>query len=325
MLVDKYASQTLNDIKLDDKAIDTIIAWINSWNRGLPSQEKPALLLTGFPGTGKTTAARCICNDAEWLLLELNASDSRRKEDLSKFTPERSLMGNITCILFDEADSFGDKKEDKEKNESSEIKEKSERNKDKTGIPYVVAMIRERRFPIILTANNAFKVPKEIKALCESLQIYRPSVNALKAYLYDICKKEGLNPTNDILNAAAQCQDYRMGLSMIENNIILSKNIIKTGIEETVRNLLLNNEANIENPKKILYNLDANISRLYSPLELYETYNILSRVDILRRRGQTKHAITLLKTIPKTTLEEFELIPPIYIERKKAVIKNDNL
>jgi len=301
MLIDKYAPQTLNDIKLDDKTIDSVIAWINSWNRGLPSQEKPALLLVGSPGTGKTTAARCICNDADWFLIEINASDSRRKDDLTGFTSERSIMGNLTCILFDEADSLG--------------------IDGKGGETQIKKLISERRIPIIITANDIFKVPKEIKAICEIQKIYRPSVNALKAYLYDICKKERLNPTNVILNAAAQCQDYRMGLNMIDNNIILSKNEIKIRNEEIVRNLLLNVETNIEDPKKILYNLDANISRLYNPLELYETYNILSRVDILRRRGQTKQAIALLKTIPKIPLEEFELIQPVYIDRKKGTTK----
>ncbi len=301
MLIDKYQPTTLDDIKLDDKTIDSIIFWINSWNRGLPPQDKPALLMTGFPGTGKTTAARCICQDADWFLIEINASDSRRKEDLSTFTPERSLMGNITCILFDEADSLG--------------------IDGKGGETQIKKLITARQFPIILTANNIFKVPKEIKILCEIQKIYRPSINALKAYLYDICRKEGLNPTNAVLDAASQSQDYRMGLSMIENNTILSRNIIKIGLEEIVRNLLLNNEVVIEDPKKFLYYLDANCSSLYDPLELYRIYEILIKVDILRRRGQTKYAISLLKTIPKTTLEEFELIKPVYIEKRKGKIQ----
>lgn len=303
MLIDRYAPQTLNDIKLDDKTLDSIIAWVNSWNRGLPSPEKPALLLTGFPGTGKTTAAKCICNDAEWHIIEFNASDMRSGDELSTLTPERNtIMDERNCILFDEADSFGT-------------------TGDKTGEYYVKKLITDRQIPIILTANNTFKVPKEIKAVCETLQIYRPSVNALKAYLYDICKKEGLNPTNAVLDAAAQSQDYRMGLSMIENNIILSRNVIKTSAEDTVRSLLLELKTTIEDPKQLLYHLDANISRLYNPLELYQIYEILIRVDILRRRGQIKHAVTLLKTIPKTTLEEFELIQPVYIEKRKGKIK----
>lgn len=307
MLIDKYAPQTLNDIKLDDKTIDKIITWINSWNIGIPP-EKSSLLLTGFPGTGKTTAARCICNDADWFTIELNASDSRGKEVLSTFIPERSVFGNITCIIFDESDSFGEKKKDG--------------NDDKSGVPYVVELIRSKQFPIIFTANNIFKVPKEIKELCEPLQIYRPSYNALKAYLFEVCKKEGLNTSTEILNAAAQSQDYRMGLSMIENNTVLLKNNIKTSNENIVRSLIMNVEINIEEIKPLLYNLDANVSRLYDPLELYKLYEILSRVDILRRRGQEKYAISLLKTIPKTTLEEFELIPPVYIEKRKGKIKN---
>lgn len=301
LLIDRYAPDSLDKIKLDDKILDTIIAWINSWNNGLPSPEKPALLLTGYPGTGKTTAARCICQDAEWNLMELNASDIRNKKQLSHFTPEKSLMGNITCILFDEADSFDEA--------------------DEGGEYYIKKLITNRQFPIILTANNIFKVPKEIKILCETLQIYRPSVNALKVYLYEICSKEGLNPSKEILEAASQSQDYRMALSMIENNMILSKNHINISKEETVRRLILNLETNIKDPKQLLFFLDANISHLYDPLELYQIYEILSRVDILRRRNQEKHAIALLKTIPKTILEEFELISPVYIDKKKGTIK----
>jgi DNA polymerase III delta prime subunit len=299
MLTDKYQPTTLNDIKLDDKALDSIIAWINSWNRGLPSQEKPALLLTGFPGTGKTTAAHCICNDAEWNLIEINASDSRRKEDLSEFTPEKNtILGERNCILFDEVDSLG--------------------IDGKSGEPYIKRFINEKQIPIILTANNTFKVPKEIKALCEVLQVYRPSVNALKVFLYEICKKEGLSPSNEVLEAASLSQDYRMGLNMIENNIVLSKNLTNVSTENIIRSLLLNVDVAIEDPKQLLYHLDANCSHLYNPFDLYKTYEILARVDILRRRGQIKQAATLLKIIPKTSSQEIELIDPVYIERRKG-------
>lgn len=302
MLIDKYAPQTLNDIQLDNKTMDSIIGWINSWNRGLPPIEKPALLLTGFPGTGKTTAAHCICQDAEWHLIEFNASDTRNKEELSELTPEKNtIMGEKNYILFDEADSFST-------------------TGDKSGEYYIKKLISERQIPIILTANNTFKVPKEIKVLCEVLQIFRPSVNALKVFLYDICKKEGLNPSNEVLNAASQSQDYQMGLNMIENNIILSKNLINVSTEETIRSLLLNVDIEVKDPKQLLYHLDANCSSLYDPLDLYRIYEVLARVDLLRRRNQIKQASSLLKTILKTTLTEFELVNPVYIERMKGKI-----
>lgn len=297
MLEDKYRPQTLNDIQLDDKTMDSIIAWINSWNRGLPSPEKPALLLTGHPGTGKTTAARCICNDADWHSVEYNASDTRNEEELSKIVPERSMFG-MTCLIFDEADSFV-------------------KGEDTGGARCLVDLIKSRSVPIILTANDFFKVPKEVRGVCESQQIYRPSVNALKSYLFNICRKEKLFPSNEVLNAAAESQDYRMGLSMIENNIVLQKNNIKMKAEDVIRSLVTHIEVEIPNLKQVFYNLDTNASHLYDPLDLYRLYEVLVRADILRRRGQEKHAIALLKTIPMTTLEHFEIIPPVYIEKKK--------
>ena len=296
MLVDKYRPKTLDNIKLNEKNLDTIIKWCNSWLQGIPDPEKGALLLIGHPGIGKTTIARAITNDAEWALIELNASDLRTKEQLKNFNPNTSLFESQTCILFDEIDS--------NKGDSNDI--------------IISKLIKSQKHPIILTANNQWKVPKGIKSLCEVVQIYRPSINTLKNHLQEICYKERLNPSKEVLEAASQSQDFRLALNMIESNTVFSKIPHKPYLQENTRRLFVKDiEPDFEDSKSLLYWIDENAFRLYDKLDLNDIYEILSKVDILKRRGQISMANSLLKTIPKTSLEQFELYPPIFKKDQK--------
>ncbi len=303
LLTDKYAPHTLDDVKLQqDRNLDTIIQWANSWLNGLPNPERPSLLLVGSPGIGKTTIARCLCSDCGFHLMELNASDTRSKESLSSFNPQESLMESMTCILLDEMDSLYTKGEEKGGDPTQIIKK----------------LIKSQKFPIILTANNRYKVPKEITSLCEIVQLYRPSANALKAYLYDICKKENIIRSKELIEIASQTQDYRLALNILQYDLILSKSPKNATLSEITRELVLNNQIPINDVKSLLYWLDENCHNLYDPLDLNEIYDILSRVDQLKKRGQIFYANSLLKTIPKTPLDEFELLSPVFKKDDKV-------
>lgn len=295
MLISKYNPLTLDEIKMNDANLDSVIKWCNGWLNGLPDPEKPALLLVGYPGTGKTSTARCIVSDCEWNLIELNASDTRSKEQLSEFNPNQSLFGSLTCILYDECDS---------------VKE--------SGEAIIKKIISSKRFPVIITANNIFNVPKDIKSLCDIVKVYRPSVNSLKSYLYEIIQKENMKVSAEVIDAASNTQDYRLALTMIENGIVLSGSTKNISRADDTRNLVLGEVINTKDPKSLLYYLDENCHKLYSSWDLAKIYEILSRVDQLRRRGKIQWANDLLKTIPKTTLTEFEILSPIKYDKQKS-------
>lgn len=295
MLTDKYNPTTLNDIKIQDKNLDIIIAWTNGWLNMLPDPEKPALLLVGEPGTGKTSTAKCITSDCDWELIELNASDTRNKEQLVYFSPNPSLFGYVTCILLDECDSL-----------------------DPGGESILKKLIASRRYPVIVTANNLYKVPESIRKLCEIVKMYRPSVNTLKSYLYEIIQKENLNVSTEVVDAASNSQDYRLAINMIENGIVLSGAIKKAYIIDNTRNIVLGELIDAKDPKNLLYYLDENCHKLYSTWDLAKVYDILYKVDQLQRRKRYEWANDLLKTIPKTVLTEFEILAPIkYKDGKK--------
>ena len=69
----------------------------------------PNLIFTGGPGTGKTTAAKALCEETKTDYLMVNGSDEGRSIDtvrttLNQFCSSVSMTGNRKAIIMDEAD-----------------------------------------------------------------------------------------------------------------------------------------------------------------------------------------------------------------------------
>jgi replication factor C large subunit len=80
---EKYRPKTLRDIIGNDSAISTLRGWAEQWIQGeIP--EKRAIILSGKPGTGKTSSALALAHDLGWTVLELNASDARNETSIKK-------------------------------------------------------------------------------------------------------------------------------------------------------------------------------------------------------------------------------------------------
>ncbi len=295
-LQSKYTPKTLDEIVLDDKILDPIILFANGWMQGFPNMSRPALLLYGKPGTGKTLTTRALCNDCDFSIVELNASSIRTKEQLKNLSkiPSYDLFGRRILLFLDEADSTS-----------------------VGGEAILKKIIMGMKFPVILAANDLYKVPKALRDVSETVQFFRPSVKALKEHLLRINKKEGLSLPTEIITSASESQDFRMAYSILEARQILKQKDKKMSLQDCTRNLLNNEPATFEDTKSLLYYIDENASKAYDMLDMYEAFEVMSKSDKYARRNQEVFSNLVLKEIPKATKEFEDIKKPLYYEKIK--------
>jgi DNA polymerase III delta prime subunit len=100
--VEKYRPETIDDCVLPVLTKNVFLSIVDN-------DEIPNLLLTGSPGSGKTTVAKALCNQLgiDWLMI--NGSDEGRMIDTLRTTVVNyastvSLSGGKKVIIIDEAD-----------------------------------------------------------------------------------------------------------------------------------------------------------------------------------------------------------------------------
>src|SRR5207247_10335923 len=102
----KYRPGTSRDVAGNKTAIEKLRDWIDSWSEGRPT--KRAALLYGPAGVGKTTVSEALAQERGWDLVEINASDKRSGEILSKIaglaSTQSTLFRTARLILLGEVD-----------------------------------------------------------------------------------------------------------------------------------------------------------------------------------------------------------------------------
>ena len=103
----KYAPKQLRELIGNKAQVDKLQAWLRDWPKSRKAHfKKPgphatntfrAMLISGAPGIGKTTAVHLVCALEGYETLELNASDTRSKKlletELSDTIHNRSIAG----------------------------------------------------------------------------------------------------------------------------------------------------------------------------------------------------------------------------------------
>mgnify|MGYP003341005605 CR=1 FL=1 len=100
--VEKYRPHKISDCVLPSDLSEPFSEFVEQG-------KVPNLILTGGPGTGKTTAARALCDETKTDYLMVNGSDEGRNIDtvrttLNQFCSSISMTGNRKAIIMDEAD-----------------------------------------------------------------------------------------------------------------------------------------------------------------------------------------------------------------------------
>lgn len=184
----KHRPKTIQGIVGNKPAIDKLVQWLESWSKGRPS--KPAALLYGPPGVGKTVVSEVVARDRGWDLVEINASDQRSSEILSRTAGLASTQGTLggkgRLILLDEVDGIN-------------------LRQDHGAITTILQIIRESRFPIILTANDPWD-PKvrPLREACLQIELKRLGLREGIPLLKTVLAKEGLTADEEALRILVQ-------------------------------------------------------------------------------------------------------------------------
>ena len=109
MWTDLYRPTQIEDLVGNEGVVDQLVEWLRDWDdviirgnkkeinfrrgfnwKDMPNPNARAVLLSGPPGIGKTSAARIVCSQLGYEVLETNASDTRNKNSI------QNILGDLS-------------------------------------------------------------------------------------------------------------------------------------------------------------------------------------------------------------------------------------
>lgn len=190
MWVEEYRPKKIVDVVGNEKAKAQFLEWLKEWK---PSHK--AALLYGPPGIGKTTLVKVTAQEFGFVLVEMNASDSRTEEKIMRIAGRAATESSLevilsgakgTMIFLDEVDGiFG--------------------REDQGGIAAVLKIIRTSRVPVVLAANNPWDPRlRYMRGPCEMIRFYGIRLPTIVAFLKKIARREGIITNDEALRVIAE-------------------------------------------------------------------------------------------------------------------------
>lgn len=282
-MIAKYSPKRLSEFEGREVALLQLKAFVNKYSRG-------SLLLYGPPGSGKTAAVYALAKDMNYEVLEMGASDIRKKQNLletiGNASQQMSLFNKGKLILIDDVDNLS--------------------SRDRGAAKVILDIIKGSKWPVILTANDHEKEKiKDIKKKSNLVELPALTYTEIFNVLKTICDKEEIAYDENTLKSLARQSGGDMRAAMTDLQVI---SILKDKIdnldlltsrhqkEEIANALLLIFKS--RNPENVLWAfdnvdidfdtrrlwLDHNLPKEYSGEALFKAYNALSRADVFNGR-----------------------------------------
>jgi replication factor C large subunit len=290
---EKYRPQRLREVVGNENAIEELSGWADAV---LKAKSKKAAILHGPAGCGKTSAAYALAAEKEWEVIELNASDQRSagviKSVVGPASTSNTFSHTTRLIILDEADNLHG-------------------NEDRGGTKAITEIVKKSTQPIILTANDKYRMGQGLQRYCKVITFQRISPGTVFRVLRRISDGAGIgiddkalislakNTHGDLRSAINDLQALSMSESKLER---ISEEDIATGgrdIEEDifgVLRVLFGAEGyDMQNALSTLYTLDKtpeesiqwvykNFSYAYDDESFLHGLRYLSRADMFLGR-----------------------------------------
>jgi replication factor C large subunit len=286
---EKYKPSNLAEFVDQKEALEKFLDWIKKWKPG-----SKALLFYGPPGTGKTALLYAFSKEKNLQLIEMNASDwrsaSQIQEVFGQSMKQASLFSKGKIFLIDEIEGLAGRE-------------------DLGGVGAIIKIIKESRFPVVLTANNPYE-PKlrTLREYCELVEFKKISVFDIERRLKKICEKEKIKYDEEVLRQIAKRAegDLRAAINDLEilttgKGEISSEDLESLGYREREKNIFdalkiifktksaLAAKLSIaevdKDPEEIFWWIENNITREFEkPEEIAKAFDLLSKADLFRRR-----------------------------------------
>jgi replication factor C large subunit len=287
--IEKHKPRKTEEILSQGSAVSEVINWIETWKPGTGK----ALFLCGPPGTGKTLIPEVVAKERKWMLVQVNASDKRNSEaienSLSEASKNSPLFHSGKIILIDEVDGIS--------------------SGDRGGVGAIVKVIKESKFPVIITANNPYTAKlRPLRVHAKLVKLSKVNVRSIEKRLNEICMEEGIKTDENTLRNLARWSsgDVRSAITdlqmLCEGKEGISENDLESlGFREretSVFSILptIFRSKNINAAKKAIRNFDKDPDEIFwwvennlqqeftDPESLAKSYDILSKADMFRQR-----------------------------------------
>ncbi|MFB6166080.1 MAG: replication factor C large subunit [Haloarculaceae archaeon] len=279
---EKYRPSALAEVRGNDKARDALQEWAETWD-----DHREAVIVHGSPGIGKTSAAHALANDMGWDRVELNASDSRTKDDIERLAgraAQNTTLGGSgrQLIIVDEADNFHG-------------------NVDRGGARAVTGIVKSAGQPMVLIANDYYEMGNGLRNACQEIEFRDVGKRSIVPVLRDVCRQEDIAFESDALDQIAQTNsgDLRGAINDLQalaegrdelraEDVVTGERDRTSGVFEYLDTVIKNADAETalkasydvdETPDDLINWIEDNVPKDYHGPELARAYDFLANAD----------------------------------------------
>ncbi|MES1917291.1 MAG: hypothetical protein MHM6MM_009028, partial [Cercozoa sp. M6MM] len=215
LLVDKYKPKQPGDLVGDVNIFRSIDAFVTGWRYGRGFRNKKALLLSGPPGIGKSSAVAVIAKHRGLRVIEFNASDSRNassvRAKLGALSGKgRSSGGLLTMFQRQAKSKRSQEKKDQEKDESKDESAKTivimdevdgMSSGDRGGMAALIEVLQRCETPFVCICNerDSSKL-RSLASHCVDLRMLHPTFAQIANRLRGVCQAEGIEIDDAVLH-----------------------------------------------------------------------------------------------------------------------------